>query len=344
MAIPAIVTAGDRGAAKQVRGESKPYLEVAGTPMVAHVVAVLQRVPEVSEVWVVGDAERLEAVLDREPLRSRLRKPLTIVPQFRSLFENCWETWRRTLPGAGPAGRDPGPDDEHHAALFLSADLPFATPEEISAFVRRALESGLDYAVGLSPESALRDFEPEKPGEPGIRVAYFCLREGRYRQSNLHFAKVARFRNRHLIQEMYENRYQRELGPILKLATKLLRSEGGGLRVIFYYGLLHLAGVVDRRGWRSLADAIRRAIPRATIEQGVSALLATDFGFVFTEAGGCALDVDNEPDYAVVLARYEDWWAAQQEKASVLYGRLGLPAPSGRASLRVLSDSVEKPS
>lgn len=136
MAIPAIVTAGDRGAAKQVRGTSKPYLEVAGTPMVAHVVAMLQRVPEISEVWVVGDAERLRGVFARRDLARDLHKPLHIVGQFRNLYENAWETYRRLLPGAGPEGRDPQPPDEPQRVLYLSGDLPFATPEEISAFVR----------------------------------------------------------------------------------------------------------------------------------------------------------------------------------------------------------------
>ncbi len=58
MGVPAIVTAGDRRAAKAVYGESKVYLEVEGVPLVARVVEVLQRVPEVSEVWVIGNSER----------------------------------------------------------------------------------------------------------------------------------------------------------------------------------------------------------------------------------------------------------------------------------------------
>ena len=43
--VPAIVAAGDRRAAKAVYGESKVYLELGGRPLVAHVVAMLQRVP-----------------------------------------------------------------------------------------------------------------------------------------------------------------------------------------------------------------------------------------------------------------------------------------------------------
>ena len=63
MGVPAIVTAGDRQSAKAVYGESKVYLEVEGVSLVARVVQVLQHVPEVTEVWVIGNAERLGAVL-----------------------------------------------------------------------------------------------------------------------------------------------------------------------------------------------------------------------------------------------------------------------------------------
>ena len=75
MAVPAVVAAGDRGAAKAIHGESKAFLEIEGRTLVAHVVAQLQRVPEVSEVWVVGDAARLERAL-RPELDGELTKPL----------------------------------------------------------------------------------------------------------------------------------------------------------------------------------------------------------------------------------------------------------------------------
>ena len=105
MAIPAVVTAGDRGAAKAVYGESKVFLEIDGRPLVAHVVAVLQRVPEVSEVWVIGDAERLRAVFERADVRREIAKPLHILEQGRNLYENAWQS----LPLPAARGRAGGP-------------------------------------------------------------------------------------------------------------------------------------------------------------------------------------------------------------------------------------------
>jgi hypothetical protein len=333
MKIPAVVTAGDRGAAKAVYGESKGYLEIAGRPLVAHVVATLQRVPEISEVWVVGDTERLRSVLGSELMRRSLCKPLHLVPQQNTLYENAWSAYRHLLPGAGELGRDPEHGDLDIQALYISADLPFATPQEISAFLRQAGQLDCSYAVGLVTEESMAGFLPAAPGEPGIQMATFNLREGRFRQSNLHLVRPARIVNRHYIEEMYRNRFQRELGSVVALAWRLLTSERGGFSLLYYYLLMHVAGVVDRRGYRRLADALRRFVPLARVEAGCSDLLRASFRFVVTEGGGAAIDVDNEHDYDIAKLRYAEWSKQQAARAEQLYGvpALGPGDPEGPA-------------
>jgi hypothetical protein len=317
MTIPAVLAAGDRGAARPIYGESKAYLEIDHRPLVAHVVSMLQRVPEVSEVWVVGDAERLQEALGREDLRRELRKPLHVAAQRGNLYENVWHAYRLLLPGAGSEGRDPGPSDLDRRVLYLSADIPFATPEEVSAFVRRGIALDCDYALGLVTEESMEGFYPT-PARPGIRMAYFNLREGRFRQSNLHLVRPARIKNRLYIEEMYRQRHQRELGPILRLAWRLLTSERGGLALVLYYCLMHAAGLANRHGLRRTADLVRRWIPTPRIEQGVSRLLGARFHLVVTEVGGCAVDVDNEHDFEVARERYAEWTKAQRERALAL--------------------------
>lgn len=335
--VPAIVAAGDRGAAKPVRGESKVYLELAGRSMVARVVATLQRVPEVSQVFVVGDADRLEAVL--RPLVPELRKPLRVVPQFRNLYENCWQTYRRALPGAGADGRDPEGADLDQQVLYLSADIPFATAEEISYFLRRGLELDQDYALGLSTEASMRPFYPKSPGDPGIRMAYFNVREGRYRQNNLHLVRPGRLEHRYYIQDMYEHRYQRQFLPIVGLAWRLLRSHRGGFATLGYYLLLQLASLADRHGWRRCADRLRARIRLPRIESGVSSLLGCRFRFVISELGGAAVDIDNEDDYQAARERFDEWLHGQNARAQELAGRLPLPEVASAAELSVLRES-----
>ena len=112
MSVQAILLAGDRGHSRAVRGESKAFLSVDGKPMVVHVIEALLHTPEVREVFVVGDAIRLEKVVSEYgcvQLAARRAKPLHIVPQRGSLYENVWYTFLRTLPE--------GPRDEDHPVL-----------------------------------------------------------------------------------------------------------------------------------------------------------------------------------------------------------------------------------
>jgi len=322
MGVPAIVTAGDRGAAKAVYGESKVYLEVEGVPLVARIVQVLQHVPEVSEVWVIGNAERLQAVLGKPELQAARTKPLHVVGQFRNLFENCWESYRRALPGAPPEGRDPASEaDRDFQVLYLSGDLPFATAEEISDFIHRSRAADCDYALGLVPQESLVDFLPAEAGGTGIEVAYFNMREGRLRQSNLHLAAPGRMGARELIEEMYEHRHQRSFWNMVTLGFRLLTHQGGGVRVVFWYSLIHLGGLADRWGWKRLADWLRTANTLARTEQAVSRLLQTRFRFVVTQIGGCAIDVDTEQEYDAVRERFGEWTEAQAARAKALAAR-----------------------
>jgi hypothetical protein len=174
----------------------------------------------------------------------------------------------------------------------------------------------------------MADFQPSAPDEPGIRMATFNLREGRFRQSNLHLVKPGRIVNRHYVEEMYRNRFQREIGSIVSMAWRLFTSERGGLTILYYYFLMHCAGVLDRRGWRRLADALRCFIPIARIEAGCSHLLRASFRFVVTEAGGSAIDIDNEHDFDVAKLRYAEWSKLQAARAEQIYGAPAL-GPGG---------------
>jgi hypothetical protein len=161
-------------------------------------------------------------------------------------------------------------------------------------------------------------------------MATFNLREGRVRQSNLHLVRPGRLRNRQLIEEMYEHRHQREVGPIVGIAWRLLWSEKGGLAAVWYFVLMHLAGLADRHGWRRLADLVRRFVPVHRVERGCSDLLGTRFRFVLTEVGGCAIDIDTEPDYDASVLCFDQWRERQSARAEQLVGPLPLGAGRDR--------------
>ncbi len=328
--IPAIVTAGDGKASRAVYGDAKVYLDVAGRALVARTVSVLMRVPEVSEVWVVGNAERLEATLrgDAE-LCASLTKPVFVVPQYGSLYQNAWQTFRRLLKGAPPEGRDPAGDAElDQRVLYLSADLPFATPQELSIFIQRSIAAGCDYGLGLVTEESLAPFYPAR-GKPGIEMAYFNVADGRVRQSNLHLVRPARMGHRWYIEDMYEHRYQKEFFHAVALAYRILTYKGGGLSLVLYFVVMHLAGLADRARLRSLADSLRRFVSFSRLDRACSQLLDTRFRLIVTEVGGCGIDIDNEHDIDIARERFEEWSKQQAEHATQLHGQAALPGNAG---------------
>ncbi len=324
MGIPAIVTAGDRGAAKAIYGRSKVYLEIAGRPMVARVVAALQSVPEVDEVWVVGDHDRLEAIFSDPRIQDELTKPLHITEQHANLYENAWETYKRALPGAPPDGREPEGDDLDQTVLYVSGDLPFATPQEVSSFINEGVALDCDYALGLVTQAALESYlrSSENPG--GLDIAFFNLRDGRLRQSNLHLARPARIKNRVYIQDMYRHRHMREFHNMVGLGGKLLVREGG-LAILFFYMLMHLGGLADRFGLKPLAWLISRGVSLVRNEWGISKLMNCRFRFVVSEVGGCAIDVDTEDEYDRIEGNFDLWMRLEAERAEALLGPV--PAP-----------------
>ncbi|MCP5069025.1 MAG: hypothetical protein GY946_20880, partial [bacterium] len=108
-------------------------------------------------------------------------------------------------------------------------------------------------------------------------------------------------------------------------AWRIFWDEGGGLRVVFYYALMHLAGAFDRRRWRWLADRFRNWVTIQRVERALGALLDARLRVVITEGGGCAVDVDNEQDFDVMKERYDEWHARQQELVTARFGPALLP-------------------
>ncbi len=332
--VPAVVTAGDSRAAKAVYGKSKVYLEIDGLALVAHVVRTLQDCDEIDAVWVVGDPGRLEEALGRPALRETLRKPLYVVEQQRDLISNCWETYRRILSGDPTRGRDPESEaDRDQEVLFLSGDLPLATPQEIATMVRRAQACEVDYVLGLCPAESLEVFRPSAPGEPGITVAYFNSRDGRFRQNNLHYARPGRIGRRERIEEMYEMRHQRRFWNMFTLTVRLLLSRVGGLKIAVLFGCMHLAGLADRSGRPRLARLLARFVTLEVNRATIAKILDTRFAFAVTESVGCALDVDTEEEYDAIRARYAEWIAAQRERSEKLHGPLPPRLPSSASGV-----------
>jgi len=309
--VPVVLLAGDRAHSRAVRHESKAFVEIAGRTMLEHVFRTVAATPEVTDIFVVGDPDRVQRVLSSSGAiraASASGRTVHIVPQRATLYENVWHGFLASLP---PGERDPDSD-----VLVVPADIPLAVPEELSEFVRLARAADVDYALGLTPDVALEPFAPRE-GRPGIEMAYFNLAEGRFRQNNLHLVRPLRMGNRHYIQNMYESRYQKELGSMLRLIGQVLRREYRHLWVVFPYLVLHVAGMLDRRGHVGAATFVRRFVSLRTIEHCIGSLLRTRFATVVTGYGGAALDVDNEHDLDAADKMFDRWRSLQTGRGRV---------------------------
>ncbi|MFH1064417.1 MAG: NTP transferase domain-containing protein [Candidatus Woesearchaeota archaeon] len=166
--VDAIILGGTKGCPKLKIGdieEHKQFLELGGKTMIDHVIEAALGCPDVRNVYVVGDAERLAS-----------HGAEVIVPDYGSLVGNIWNTFcSHVLPGAGYDAYDNrkgcssyhkyflenNPDALDHEVVLLHSDAPFMTPEDISQFISETADSDVDYSIGLGEERAFRMLEEE---------------------------------------------------------------------------------------------------------------------------------------------------------------------------------------
>lgn len=299
MNLPAVVLAGDGKASKKVRDRSKAFLSLRGKPLLAHVLSTVLRTPEVGRVACVGPADAIADLVHRY-LRDREDR-ITVVDQGPSFLSNALAGYRAVT---GEGNDDP--------ALFVPCDIPLVVPDEISEFLDAADTERCDYVIGLTEERVLARFYPTQ-NLPGIRMSYFHLRDGLFRQNNLHVGRPLRADRIRFVETMYEARYQKEWGNVIRIASALLFSRIGVLGAI--RTILRLQRAM-RRADRGKTDARYRRIVRRLrlpdVEKRIGRILGLRLGTAVTSYGGAALDVDNDSAIAAAEARYEEWISYQQ--------------------------------
>jgi GTP:adenosylcobinamide-phosphate guanylyltransferase len=307
---PAILTAGDKGRARPIYGSNKALLELAGAPVFTHVLASLEQSASVRAIHLVGPKASLEAALQRTDIPFRGTKPVRIFEQWSSLYLNIWNTFQAIVNEEPPGG-----DASDFTVLVVPSDVPLVVPEEIDEFVNACDMGRFDYAVGISSERVLSRYYPQRHRR-GIRPLYFHMKEGSFRQNNLHLVKPARMENRIYIQRAYDYRLQRQWGHIVRLLWEIFRTQEGTLRMVGQYLLLHLATLLYRVPWLSLHRAPASLVRKGQLEKSCSSLMRTRFTAVETHYGGAALDIDTPEHYRVIQENFEAWKRMQRDEVS----------------------------
>jgi hypothetical protein len=102
----------------------------------------------------------------------------------------------------------------------------------------------------------------------------------------------------------------------------LLLSRVGGVKIAVLFGVMHLAGIADRNGYRRLARFLARFVTLEINRSTIAKILDTRMIIAITEGGGCAIDVDTEEEYDAICARYAEWIRAQRARVAQIYGPL----------------------
>ena len=314
-----IVTAGDRAASRPVLQKNKVFLPIAGIPVINYVLSAVERARCTARIIVVGDQARLEEALalPNNPFQGQC--PITVLEQSNTVCENVWNAFLHTLPGyqAGMDWHDYADIAADKAVLVMAGDIPLAIPEEIEEFVDSCDLTRYDYFMGFTTESTLRPYYP-KADRPGIRMAYFTLRELQIRQNNLHLVKPFRIGNLPYIQRAYETRYQKEWRNIAKLIWQIVTARDVSLRAFGAVACLHIARLVWRFGWQAFPFFRPFFLDLPMLASLASQVLRTRFTTVMTHYGGCTMDVDNEEHYQAICANFTRWLRHQQLLAQEL--------------------------
>jgi len=319
MSVDAVIVAGDGRAARKVFKKNKALLDVAGKPIISHIVEVLKDCPDIGNIVVVGPKDSFQEVIGGFDVH--------IASQKRSLAENGWEGFLQTLPeyrekGELTQGIITKYLNKH--VLFLSGDIPLISVEEVEEFLSRCDMDKYDYVAGITSEEILKLFGPRK-GRPGIKMATFHTREGNFRQNNLHMVKPFILINSiDLVLKGYEYRYQKEFLNIIRTLTEIIKLGPGKIgKTMFLYLLLQISAGFSALGMEPLARISCYPVRRERLEKLLSAILAAKVKIEETTVGGAALDVDNEKDFMVLSIMYKDWLNQIKQRVQGLSGKTG---------------------
>ena len=305
--INAVVVAGNKGASRNFAARNKNLLPVAGRPILAHVLNALQQVERIGRMVVVGPYAELCELVARGRTEYNWRKPVELVEQQNTLFENGWSGFCHAIGEEVPPGDMPkDPTLIETRVMFMAGDLPLVTHEEINEFLDGCSGTDADYCCGVTEATNMARFSRYQ-GKPGLSMAYLHLNSGSYRLNNMHLVRPFKVGNLPYLQRGYQARYQRQPLNILKAIYDIWVTHRLGMKPVFLYLVLQFCVLFQALKLRRLLDWTRRKITRQRITDMACTILQTHAVAVETTKAGAAIDVDNKRDYETICLRYDEF-------------------------------------
>ncbi len=299
--VDAIVLAGTHNNPDRlVRGRNKAFLDIEGRALVRHVVDALTAARTIGRVFVVGPKQELEAILADCP-------NTYCVQQEGKLVRNGW-AGVHAMEAAGPElSRE---QLLERPVLVISCDLPLISGGAVDDFVGRcaaidaaspeshAMFCGIAEKDGLTPFYGTAD-------RPGVVRPLVQMNEGLVRLSNIYVFRPYKVTHAEFLQTSFTLRKAKDWHNVARLAFSVFSQPGGWFAawMIFRLQLTYLL----RTGRGALYRRLRKGNTFAKVEHGVGTVLGGSMKLVQSPYGGLSLDVDDEDDYAMLLANYREW-------------------------------------
>ncbi len=303
-ALDAVVLAGTHQNKKSlIAGRNKAFLEVGGQVLLRYVVNALLDAQNIDQVFVVGPAEELMEELAGFPSRVR------VIAQRGNMLSNCWAG----IEAAEDRHRfDLTVPVKERPLLIISCDLPLVTARSIDDFIARcarmdnASEHPYAMLVGVADEPGVKPFHPSG-GKQGIKRPFVEMECGRLRLANIYVGRPRQLSHQEILQTGFSHRKAKDWRNVVALTFSFFKSSGGwhaawlSMRVQLTLMLSKRKGRFYRR--------LKKGNSAERVEKVISQVLGGPIKIVITPYGGLSLDVDDDEDFRILDACYEDWAA-----------------------------------
>ncbi len=300
--LDAVVLAGTHQNPKRlIAGCNKAFLEVSGQVLIRYVVNALVDAERIGQIFVVGPEEELKKTL--AGISSRVQ----IIAQRGKMLTNCWagiEASENRHKSDSTKGLKERP------LLIISCDLPLVTSRSIDDFVSRCARvdnaSDKPYAMlaGVVDEIGVKPFYPSVDKQ-GIKRPFVELECGRLRLANIYVGRPRNLSHQEFLQTGFSYRKAIDWRNVVALIFNFLRSQGGwqaawlAMRIQLTLMLSKGKGRWYRR--------LKMGNTQERVEKSLSEVLGGPVKIVVTPYGGLSLDVDDQDDFQILDACYQDW-------------------------------------
>jgi len=302
--LDAIVLAGTHQNPKRlISGRNKAFLKVGDQELLRYVIDALVEAESIDQVFVVGPADELFEILAGYPPQVR------VIAQRGKMLTNAWAG----IEAAEDRHRyDPDIPVTDRPMLVISCDIPLVTARSIDDFVARcaqedmASDTPIAMLVGVVDEPGVQPYHPTGDRQ-GIKRPFVEMECGRLRLANIYVGRPRHLSHQEFLQTGFSHRKAKDWHNVVALTFNFFKSHGGW-HAAWMSVRLQLTLMLSRgkgRWYRRL----KKGNTQERVENIVGKVLGGPIKIVITPFGGLSLDVDDQEDYRILDACYEDWAA-----------------------------------